>query len=232
MEDITKIEAFVQLESGNGDGSGIGRGDGSGYGSGIGRGDGSGYGSGSGYGGGSGSGYGGGSGYGYGYGYGYGDGIKSINGNRIWMIDDRQTIIDCVRGNVAKGGILRSDLTIMPCYIVKQDGLFAHGATLRDAMDALRDKLFEDMPEDERIQAFVDAHDPGKAYPNQDLFDWHHRLTGSCLAGRTAFVQSHGLSLDGTTTVEEFIRLTEHDYGGEVVRRLKPFYAEWTYREG
>lgn len=144
------------------------------------------------------------------------------------MIDDQQTIIDCVRGNVAKGGMLRSDLTIMPCYIVKQDGLFAHGATLRDAMDALRDKLFEDMPEDERIQAFVDAHEPGKAYPNQDLFDWHHRLTGSCLAGRTAFVQSHGLSLDGETTVEEFIRLTEHDYGGEIIRKLKPFYAEWT----
>ena len=144
------------------------------------------------------------------------------------MIDDQQTIIDCVRGNVAKGGMLRSDLTIMPCYIVKQDGLFAHGVTLRDAMDALRDKLFEDMPEDERIQAFVDAHEPGKAYPNQDLFDWHHRLTGSCLAGRTAFVQSHGLSLGGETTVEEFIRLTEHDYGGEIIRRLKPFYAEWT----
>ena len=71
------------------------------------------------------------------------------------MIDDQQTIIDCVRGNVAKGGILRSDLTITPCYIVKQDGFFAHGATLRDAMDALRDKLYEDMPEDERIQAFV-----------------------------------------------------------------------------
>ena len=142
------------------------------------------------------------------------------------MIDDQQTIIDCVRGNVAKGGILRSDLTIMPCYIVKQDGLFAHGATLRDAMDALRDKLFEDMPEDERIQAFVDAHEPGKAYPNQDLFDWHHRITGSCLAGRTAFVQSHGLSLDGETTVEEFIRLTEHDYGGAVIRKLKPYYEE------
>ena len=142
------------------------------------------------------------------------------------MIDDQQTIIDRVRGNVAKGGMLRSDLTIMPCYIVKQDGFFAHGATLRDAMDALRDKLFEDMPEDERIQAFVDAHEPGKAYPNQDLFDWHHRLTGSCIAGRTAFVQSHGLSLDGETTVEEFIRLTEHNHGGGVIQKLKPYYDE------
>ena len=218
MENITKIEAFVNRETGHGygDGSGHGYGDGSGYG----RGDGSGYGRGYGrrYG----------CGDGRGDGSGYGDEIKSINGNRIWMIDDQQTIIDCVRGNVAKGGMLRSDLTIMPCYIVKQDGLFAHGATLRDAMDALRDKLFEDMPEDERIQAFVDAHEPGKAYPNQDLFDWHHRLTGSCLAGRTAFVQSHGLSLGGETTVEEFIRLTEHDYGGEIIRKLKPFYAEWT----
>ena len=93
MEDITKIEAFVQLESGNGDGCGYRYGSGSGYGSGrgYGRGDGSG------------------SGRGYGRGDGYGSVIKSINGNRIWMIDDQQTIIDCVRGNVAKGGILRSD---------------------------------------------------------------------------------------------------------------------------
>jgi hypothetical protein len=161
MENITKIEAFVNRETGHGYGDGIGDGigDGRGYGRGYGDGYGRGYGSGDG------------SGDGRGYGYGDGDEIKSINGNRIWMIDDQQTIIDRVRGNVAKGGMLRSDLTIMPCYIVKQDGLFAHGATLRDAMDALWDKLFEDMPEDDRIQAFVAEHEPGKAYPNQDLFD-------------------------------------------------------------
>lgn len=50
----------------------------------------------------------------------------------------------------AHGAILNGDLTLTPCYIVKQDNIFAHGETLREAMEALRDKLFEDMPEDER----------------------------------------------------------------------------------
>ena len=91
-------------------------------------------------------------------------------------------------------------------------------------MAALRDKLFEDMPEEERIEAFLEEHELHKAYPNRDLYDWHHRLTGSCDMGRQAFVKDHGLSLDGETTVAEFIRLTENAYGGDVIRRLKERY--------
>lgn len=67
-------------------------------------------------------------------------------------------------------------------------------------------------------------HDLDKRYPNQDLFDWHNRLTGSCLAGRNAFVKDRGLSLEGETSVKEFIELTESSYGGEVIRNLKKSY--------
>ena len=112
-----------------------------------------------------------------------------------------------------------------PCYIVKGSGLFAHGDNIREAMEALRDKLFEDMPEEERIAEFIKAHpDKGKAYPNQDLFDWHNKLTGSCLMGRTAFVEDHGLTLDGETTVTDFINLTRNAYGGSVIRNLEKAY--------
>ena len=131
------------------------------------------------------------------------------------------TFVDKVRGNIAKGRILMGDLTTKPCYIAKGNGLFAHGDTLREAMTALTDKMFEDMPEEERIAAFAETHKEQKAYPNADLFEWHHKLTGSCLAGRNAFVRNHGLSLDGETTVAEFIRLTENDYGGSTIKRLK-----------
>ena len=169
------------------------------------------------------------SGYGYGDGSGYGDvsgsGLKSYCGNPVYLIDDVQTIVRTVRGNVAKGEIVNSDLTTTPCFIVKQDGNFAHGDTLAEAMSALRDKLFEDMPEEERISAFIAEHRLGVPYPCRDLYEWHHRLTGSCDMGRAQFARDHGIDVDAETrTVEEFIELTRNAYGGEVIRHLEAAY--------
>ena len=172
-----------------------------------------------------------GSGYGYGDGSGSGDGssygLDKLNGKKIYRIDETPTIILSVKGNVAKGHIVQSDLSLTPCYVVKGNNLFAHGDTLREAMTALTDKMFDDMPEEERIAEFIKAHpDKDKAYPNQDLFDWHHRLTGSCMAGRNAFVKDRGLSLEGETTVAEFIRLTENHYGGSTIKALAEAYQK------
>ena len=230
MEDVNlqeKIRAFLAVDNGDGYGSGYGSGDGYGDGSGSGSGYGDGSGSGSGYGSGDGygSGYGDGYGSGYGSGDGYGYGLDELNDQKVYRIDDTPTIITSVRGNVAKGFILQSDLTLTPCYVVKGNNLFAHGDDLHKAMAALTDKMFDDMPEEERIAEFIKAHpDKDKPYPNQDLFDWHHRLTGSCMAGRNAFVKDRGLSLDGETTVEAFIRLTENSYGGSTIRKLREQY--------
>jgi hypothetical protein len=198
MEDVRlqeKIKAFLNPGYGYGDGDGSGYGDG----------DGSGYGSGS--------------------GDGYGSGIGQINGMTVHRVDNVPTIITSVKGNVAKGFILHSDLSITPCYVVKGNNLFAHGNDLHEAMNALTDKMFDDMPEEERIAEFIKAHpDKEKEYPNQDLFDWHHRLTGSCMAGRNAFVKDRGLTLDGETTVAEFIKLTENAYGGSTIKALAKAY--------
>lgn len=197
METLTeKIKLFCSSGSGSGFGSGYGYGDGSGFGSGS----------------------------GYGSGYGDGDGIKSVNGLTCVRIDGILTAITIVKGNVAKGFMVRGDLTMIPCFVAKSGNTFAHGHTLRDAMSSLRDKLFDEMPERDRISAFVESHKPKTTYPNKDLFDWHHKLTGSCLAGRNEFVSQHGIDLNGETTPEEFIRLTEHAYGGDVIRKLKEFY--------
>ena len=200
-----KIKAFLSVNFG--DGSGYGSGSGSGYG------DGSGYGSG--------SGYGDGSGYGSGDGYGSGSGIKSFNREIVYRIDGVNTLIRSVRGNTAHGAIVNNDLTITPCYIVKQDNVFAHGETLREAMEALRDKLFEDMPEDERIDTFLRETDREKAYPTQYFYGWHHRLTGSCDMGRKRFARDHGVDLEhGMMTLTEFLELTKDAYGGDVIRKV------------
>ena len=192
-----KIKAFLSVSSGDGSGSGYGYGDGSG------------------------SGYGYGSGSGYGDGDGSGDGIKSFNGEPVYTIDDVQTILRHVRGNVAHGAILNLDLTTTPCYVVKQDNCFAHGETLADAMAALRDKLFEDMSEEERIEAFLRETEDGKAYPAQYFYDWHHRLTGSCDMGRRQFARDHGIDVENADmTLREFLELTRDAYGGNVIRKV------------
>ena len=126
-----------------------------------------------------------------------------------------------MRGNTAHGAIVNNDLTLTPCYIVKQGNLFTHGETLREAMEALREKLFEDMPEDERIDTFLRETDREKAYPTQYFYDWHHRLTGSCDMGRKQFAREHGVDLEhGMMTLTEFLELTKHDYGGDVIRKV------------
>ena len=218
MEDLKlkeKIREFLSTGYGYGDG----------YGSGSGYGDGDGYGSGYGDGSGSGSGYGYGDGDGDGYGSGYGDGIGEFNGMQVHRIDGVQTIITQVKGNVAKGFILQSDLTMTPCYVVKGNGQFAHGDDLHQAMAALTDKMFDDMPEEERIAEFIKAHpDPKALYSHKDLYDWHHRLTGSCVAGRNAFAKDHGIDMEGSSTVEDFIELTRNAYGGSIIKKLAEAY--------
>ena len=166
-----------------------------------------------------------GSGYGYGSGDGSGSsdgsGIKSFNGEPVYRIDGVTTLIRSVRGFAAHGAILNGDLTLTLCYIVKQDNIFAHGETLRGAMEALRDKLFEDMPEEERIDAFLRETDREKTYPTQYFYDWHHRLTGSCDMGRKQFARDHGVDLEhGMMTLTEFLELTKDAYGGDVIQKV------------
>ena len=199
MEEIIR---FISINDGYGSGSG----DGSGYG----------------YGYGSGSGYGSGDGSGDGYGAGYGYGLKSIDGKTIYNIDNVQTIIESVRNNIARVYIVNSDLTLTPCYVVKGNDKFAHGNTLREAFDALQEKLYDDSTEEERIKAFLDRFtNVYKRYPAKDLFHWHHVLTGSCKAGREAFCRDKGIDLENDSfTIRQFVDLTKDSYGGETVKKL------------
>lgn len=213
METI-KIKEFLAARSGYGYGSGDGYGYGYGYGDGYGYG--SGYGSGDGYD--DGSGYGYGTGYGASSGSGSGSGIKKYDGEDVHMIDGVQTIITAVHGNIAKGTILQKDLTLTPCFMAKVDGFFAHGETPRAAVEAARDKAFEGLPQEKRITAFLNAIKPNTAYPVMTLYDWHHRLTGSCEAGRKAFAKDHGIDLSADMTREAFFELTKDAYGGSVIR--------------
>ena len=235
MDSLT-VQEFLKVDGyGSGDGSGSGSGYGYGYGSGSGPGSGYGYGygygdgygdgSGDGYGSGYGYGYGSGYGYGYGYGDGYGYGLKSLCGEPVYMIDGVPTIITGLRGSVAMGFIVMADLSKRKTFVVKGGGKFAHGADLHAAQAALEEKIFDDMPIEEKLEAFREQFTPGKAYTVADFYDWHHRLTGSCTQGRDAFAQDHELSMNDAMTPEEFIDLTKDAFGGRIIRQLAEHYG-------
>ena len=179
---------------------------------------------GSGYGYGSGDGYGYGSGDGDGSGYGSGDGygLISFDGQDVHYIDGMPTVIEKVRGNLAKGFTINNALTTSPCYFVKSRILFAHGSTLEEAQKSLQDKIFDNMDIDEKIDMFLEQFNTTDKYPAKEFYDWHNKLTGSCSFGRDSFCRNHGIDLEnGMYTVQEFIEITENDYGSAVIKQLK-----------
>lgn len=249
-EKIVKFVHVIDVYD-SGSGSGIGSNSGSGSNSGYGYGYGYGYGigsvsdsgsnSGSGYGSGSGSdsGYGSGSGYGIGsgsdsgsdsgIGIGFDSGceIKSIVINQqlynSYIIDNIDTFvrhIDLERG-ILLGFILNLDNTIIECVVVKENNKFAHGKDLREAIESLQEKLYDDSTETERIAKFKEHFQNFyQKYPNSELFVWHHILTGSCKFGRNEFVKSHNINLDGSMNIYEFIELTKSSYGENTIKKL------------
>jgi len=199
-------------------GEGYGYDYGKGYGSGSGKGYGYGYGKGYGYG----DGYG--SGKGYGYGYGNGGGIKSINGLKVHRIDGVDTIITNIKGDIAKGFILGLDLTLSKCFIVKKNNTFAHGETLRKAIDSLENKFFSYMSEENRVKEFEKNFSKNKKYTAKKYSDWHNKLTGSCELGRLNFLKDNEISLDEKFTVSEFIEITKNSYGWEIIKKLEALF--------
>ena len=218
--------------SGDGDGYGYGdgSGDGDGYGSGYGSGDGDGYGSG--YGSGDGDGY----GYGYGSGYGYGDGsgdgsgdgdgyISAYEGNIVDYIDGVPTIITRIHDNIAKGYVIKSDMTLEACYIAKAGYSFAHGETLKDAIADAEAKEMERMPVEERIEKFIDKFGSlDSEHTGKEFYYWHHILTGSCRMGRDKFCNDNDIDLDKKYTVRYFLSITKNAYGGSVINEILETY--------
>ena len=180
-------------------------------------GNGNGYGCGDG----SGSGYGYGSGYGDGCGYGNGDSIKSINGYDIHIIDGIPTVITKVKNNVAKGFVIIRKLQLKSCYIVKGKGYFAHGNTLKEACEALEDKIICNLDTDVKINLFKEKFKLNIKYPAKDFYEWHHKLTGSCVMGRNNFALNNNIDVErDKMTVQEFLKFTQNSFGGDVIKQL------------
>ena len=56
--------------------------------------------------------------------------------------------------------------------------------------------------------------------------NWYRYLTGSCYSGSKEFLTRNNLKDDDLGTVELFISMTENEYNGDIIKRLKPFYCK------
>lgn len=179
---------------------------------------GSGYGSG--YGSGSGDGDGSGSGSGYGSGY-----ISTYEGNIVDYIDGVPTIITRIHNNIAKGYVIKSDMTLEACYIAKAGYSFAHGETLKDAIADAEAKEMKRMPVEERIEKFIDKFGSlDSEHTGKEFYDWHHILTDSCRMGRDEFCKDNDIDLDKKYTVRYFLSITKNAYGGSVINEILETY--------
>ena len=221
--------------AGNGCSNNNGYGDGGGSGSGSANGSGGGYGNSDGYGTFHGDGYGygnrygldydNGSGYGAGCGGNYGD-IKELNGNIVDYIDNVPTIITQVRGNIARGYIVKEDLTFESCFIAKVGDYFAHGKTLKEAVADAKVKDIEKLAIEERIEKFKEVFGSlDSEHTGEKFYDWHHILTGSCRMGRDGFCKAHKIDLEKKYTVRYFLDITENAYGGDVIKQIRESYG-------
>ena len=237
-----EVERFLSIKTNIGYGCGSGKGTdyGSGYGGGDGYGDGRGCGSGySHY-------YGFGyvrgdcfcsnSGYGYGEGIGIGSGncdesgegsgisvidIKTFKGYIVDYIDGVPTIITNIHNNVAIGFIIGFDMTLIPCYVAKAGNSFAHGKTLKDAVKDAEAKEMGEMPIEERIEKFIEVFGSmNSEHMGEELYDWHHILTGSCRMGRDKFCEENGIDLTKKYSVRYFLNITKNSYGGDIIKRI------------
>lgn len=175
-----------------------------------------------------------GDGDGNGYGYGDGDGIKEYNGYAVHMIDRIPTILRLVSlddedgmNGFAIGRILKRDLTTEKTYVAKREGLFAHGKTLGEAIEAVQEKLMDMLPLEERVAKFLETFPLVDSFVSaRELFKWHHTLTGSCRQGREMFCQEHGIDMDAEYTILQFLELTKDAYGGDAIKALAEAYRD------
>ena len=143
----------------------------------------------------------------------------------LYLLLDSETF-EVWKTKLAPAGISEGDIEKYLAANGTTTPVFAHGETLHKAREALLEKLFDDMPTDERIAAFCKEFKPGVKRPAMDFFSWHHRLTGSCEQGRREFAKQHDIDIDrDELTPEEFFALTRDSYGSGIIRQTEEAFA-------
>lgn len=152
--------------------------------------------------------------------------ITEFDGHPVYYIDSIPTVLLSVHGDIAKGYTIESDLTTSKCVVARGHGYFAHGESVKEAMDDLERKIMANMPIEEKIAQFMERFDLDGEYSAEEFYNWHSTLTGSCKMGRDSFIKSHGINLTDRVTTRYFLDITKDAYGSEVIQRLTEAYAD------
>lgn len=151
--------------------------------------------------------------------------------HEIFIIDSLPTILTSVKGNLAKGYILRRDMTCTPTYVAKGEDYFAHGTTPRDAYANLEEKILANMDIEEKIEKFKEAFPVTKTtlpkkHSVETFRTWFKNLTGACAQGISTFMEDRGIKEDGKFTILEFFDTIEDAYAWNSLRDLAEEYRE------
>jgi hypothetical protein len=154
-------------------------------------------------------------------------GIKEFDGHEVHYIDGMPTVITSVKGDYAQGYVILHDLTTSNCWIARSGDCYAHGETLKEAVNDAIHKRIHQYPLSERIQKFKEE------YPSLDskikgaaFYSWHHELTNSCKFGRDQFKNDNDLDPDAEYEVRYLIDLCINSYRSDIIKRLRKIYDE------
>ena len=129
----------------------------------------------------------------------------------VQIIDETKTIILNRKKNVIKGLYLDS---LNPCFVVEKDGVFSHGATVKEAKESLIYKISNrdtSMYEDYTLDTKVKFEEAIKMY---------RCITGACEGGTRNFVENVLTNKKKTYTVQEIINATAGQYGNNTFKEF------------
>ena len=109
---------------------------------------------------------------------------------------------------------------LQDAFVGRYETAIAHGETIREAIEAAREKYFSKLDFDGQKERLLAEFAEKKTISVKELYRWHGILTGSCEYGRSLFQSEHGLSDDDELTLNEFVKLTKSSYGGDIIARL------------
>lgn len=156
--------------------------------------------------------------------------FAEFEGHTVYLLNSVPTCITAVHKAAdfmyAEGFVINNSMYKENCFIAKVNGEYAHEVNLRLAVLSALDKFNNNEPLDVKINRFI-AEFPNlhENVDNHRLFVHHHLLTGSCTLGRQKFIREHNIDIDGSMTVEDFIKLTTYAYNGKVIRELGKHYG-------
>jgi hypothetical protein len=139
------------------------------------------------------------------------------------MVDEVDTLIDSVKGNVARGHIVNSDFSLSKTFIAKVGGSFAHGETIEKAMSDATRKHLEDASTEERVDEFLKQFDGAADYSAEELMEGYRLLSGACEQGCLSFMKNKSIIAADRFTLTQFVDIVLGAYspGDEAILILK-----------